>query len=854
MSNRFCCSMLRRCLLRTLCVSLSCATVFVATAADAERPPIPSRPAYPVKMDELCDADFGRMFFAEIDLDYPGLDETRAAVERSDYTAALAAWSRVFLGRMQAVPLVTWPWANWYPVDLPMTADRVILQHGSSPQDFGPPGQMSWYELKHWQDAPGAGLHVNCMWHTKSLIAKVEENCGKPTVRVAAGQRYTNEQLYTRWAAIWRDFVNNNWRAGMPLAAEPELRRQRLAAAGLVKEPSEWGSAIAFRQQVIVAWMVGNWFTDTQHAIQAAPAEFSRHVPPRVVAEMVYFMVVWPVENLTDSRRTSPDALAEGCPNQSQEKSLQLLRVAAVVPEFRRGQDLLGLCSRLIKTILGVDGHFSLRTDQQADGSGTELSYNYMTSLVHAAEGWVPVAETLDPRPDWLPSARHALTMRRRFLANLGTPTGMQPLCKGSHGDRPAVPLVGRDGATPAYTSIAFPYHGLSMMRSGWGERDLYLALVNCRVGHPHAAEDANSLLVEAFGRSMLVHNAGEGFGESPYFGSSWAKNTVHVDGLSQVRCLQPQHGAYTEPQDGRWHTSPDFDFAEATYRYGYGPPPVNRQDKPKTRITDVTHTRQAIFVKSASLWFVIDIMTAPRGIEHDYAQLWHFHKDFPNDTVVVDEATQTIGTADPQGANLFLHQASAVPLSYRRFHGEGWEGAGPRHTGTMPVTVRGWHNTGGGYDSTEIHPAVDVHATWRGTGRQVLVTCVVPSETTIDPIHRCDRIISEDDIGLALQLRNGRKLTCLTARGVAPIRSKPLSTPVPTPVWGLVVVEKTGAPSRGMLLGPDPESRRSQRDVSTCDNEFVIDNGALTPVAPIRVPTGFHWDEAADGLRPAYD
>jgi hypothetical protein len=108
---------------------------------------IPERPKYPIKMDALSDAEFGRLFFAEIDLAHPGLEAAQAAVGKGDYRTAFAAWSEVFMQRMQALPLVPWPTHNWYPLDPPLTSDRVILQHGVFPKDFGPLGRMSWYDL-----------------------------------------------------------------------------------------------------------------------------------------------------------------------------------------------------------------------------------------------------------------------------------------------------------------------------------------------------------------------------------------------------------------------------------------------------------------------------------------------------------------------------------------------------------------------------------------------------------------------------------------------------------------------------------------------------------------------------------
>lgn len=810
---------------------------------------IPERPKYPIKMDTLSDAEFGRMFFAEIDLEYPGLQAARAAVNKGDYTTALAEWSKVFMARMQALPLVPWSGNNWFSVDMPMTPNRVVLRH-KVPLDFGPAGRMSWYDLKHWKQDTGTGLHVNFMWHTKAIIAKVEENLGTSRRHIASQRPYTDEELFSRWAAIWRDFVNNNWRIGMPLAHDPELRRRTLAEAGLDKEPLEWGNRIAFVQQAVVSWMMGNWFAETQHAIQASPDEFARYVSPRAQAEMVYFMVVWPLENLTDIRQMPVEKLAGGAPNQSQDKSVQLLRFAMMAPEFMRGQKLAELTGKLIKTILGVDGYFAATTDAQPDGSGTELSYNYMHSLINAAEDWLRITQTQEPQPDWAEPARRAMELRRRFYANLATPTGLQPLCKGPHSATSRVALVGREGQTPGYSSLAFPWHGLYMMRSGWGEKDLYLSLVNCRVGQGHAAEDATSIILEAHGRFMLVHNAGEGWGNSPYFGSSWAKNTVHVDGLAQRRCAQAPHGAYREPQDGRWHTSAHFDFAEGTYRYGYGPAPVDMRDKPKVQIADVTHTRQAIFVKAAALWFVMDIMNAPAATAHEYTQLWHFHKDFPQESVVPDAATQTIATKDAGDTNVFLYQAAPASLTYRKFHGEGWNATGDKNTGTMPVTVRGWHNTGGGYDGKDIFPAVDVHATWKGRGRQVVVTALVPSANDTSPVMKCERIVSSDRVGLTVELTGGVRVTCVAAQAAAPIAVAPLSAPA----HALVMVEKPGVPARGLSLGPDPEHRKANDPSADWDFEFILDHGTLRSVAPIKSPSGFHWQQGANGPRPAYE
>jgi hypothetical protein len=89
----------------------------------------------------------------------------------------------------------------------------------------------------------------------------------------------------------------------------------------------------------------------------------------------------------------------------------------------------------------------------------------------------------------------------------------------------------------------------------------------NPRRGGGHESNDGNKIMLEAYGRYMLVANSGE---EGWAF-SSWSQNTIGVDGQGQSRVSLPRHGAYSTPMDGRWYTSANFDFAESTYRYPYG-------------------------------------------------------------------------------------------------------------------------------------------------------------------------------------------------------------------------------------------------------------------------------------------
>jgi hypothetical protein len=807
-------------MLARLILSAAILACSVTTAAE-----IPPRPTYPVKMDALSDDEFGRLFFAEVNLDFPGLEQAKAAVAKGDYPTALAAWAELFITRMQSLEPAEWSAANWFPIEEVMAADRVTMRHHGPVKDFGPPGKMDWHSPHDFD------VHVNAMWHPKNIIRHVEMYHQRPHMQ----RQWTNAELYARWSAIWRDYVNNNWRIGMPLAFDHELRAKTLAESGLTNQPELWGSKIGFVQQLLVSWLLGNWFAQTQHGIQANREEFARQVPPRVLAEMVYFVMVWPVETIAGGFTVPVEGLSRGAPNQVHEKLVQLLRYAVIAPEFHRGAALLDLTGRLIKTILGVEGFRGIHSDCQADGSGTENSFNYMGSLTHAARAWLAIAETLPQTPDWAEPARNAMEMRRRFMESLDTPTGRQPLCSGYHGRRPPAGKpagVAEPGSAKAYKSIAFPYHGLAMMRTGWGTDDLLLSLHNPRRGQGHGSDDGNKILLEAFGRYMLVANPGEG----GWAGSSWSKCTISVDGLGQAyRLPGSDHGAYDDPQPGRWHSSPAFDFAEFTYAYGYGLKERPARGEPPISITDVAHLRQVAFAKDADLWFVIDVMLAPEAAEHDYEQLWHLHADFPKETVRADDAAQMITTTEAGQPNISIIQASATPLAYTLYHGDAYD---PKAAAHPPLEARGWQVCEGCKAGNGLQPSPSVHATWRGRGRQTVVTALVPSRSEQAPVTASRRIVAADRVGLEITLADGRKATCVTSTSEKPIdqEGQAVHTVVST-------TTTTADQERGLLLGP----------ANTTGTEFERRSSSRHTTATITPPATFRWIETPAGFVPAY-
>ena len=267
-----------------------------------------------------------------------------------------------------------------------------------------------------------------------------------------------------------------------------------------------------------------------------------------------------------------------------------------------------------------------------------------------------------------------------------------------------------------------------------------------------------------------------------------------------------------------------------------------------KEFLDGVTHTRQLIFVRPAKLWFVVDIMNASDGKEHDYTQMWHFHSDFPKEHVVADETHRRIFTTQPGTPNLFLYHTANAPLRYRTHYGEGISDLTGKHTGNLPTTIRGWYNAGGGYDSNELLPAVDLFAEWRGAGRQIVVTTLVPSPDTENPVREVSRKVDDGAIAITLTLHTGERIEYAIAAGEQPLRLFP---ELPESFSALRYTDGEGETS-GMVLGVEAELETRTRR-TTPSYEYKRAGQDIRPVAEIRRPTGFGWKSTPTGPVPVY-
>ncbi|MCU1236070.1 MAG: Heparinase family protein [Candidatus Solibacter sp.] len=196
----------------------------------------------------------------------------------------------------------------------------------------------------------------------------------------------------------------------------------------------------------------------------------------------------------------------------------------------------------------------------------------------------------------------------------------------------------GHEGKPPAETSHAFRWAGYYVMRSSWDPDARYLWFDGGPFGYGHQHEDKLEIIVEAFGKLLLVDPGNYTYERSKwrnYFIDSPSHNVVLVDGEPQRRRGAPRDQyVVKDPLSAVWKTMPTSDYVEATFDENFGGE-VKR---------NVTHTRAVLFVKP-DFWVVLDTLQAKDGKPHTYDALFHF--DAKVKAEGVRAVTQNLGEAN---------------------------------------------------------------------------------------------------------------------------------------------------------------------------------------------------------------
>lgn len=480
------------------------------------------------------------------------------------------------------------------------------------------------------------------------------------------------------------------------------------------------------------------------------------------------------------------------------------------------------------------------------DGGMLEQSLNYNNGDAEQLEMMFAMMGSQDP--DQLISLRRKVENFRRQEDALKMPGGAGfPQIGNNH----ATHLVVGKGAVsndkrllPDFTSIAFPFSGYYVMRDGWAAGDLYLFFNGARPAAGHRMRDRNSIQIFAFGRLLLSCS-----GSPDYYGklpkdvlsylsedSSWKANTILVDGKSQTSAFGIAERAEKSPIPSRWASYEDFDFAESVHDGGYGEP-FNKFKKVQNNIfTDVEHRREVLFVRPGKLWIVTDRIQNKSGVEHSYTQVWHFPPPpdgFKEEEVIVDEKALRINTEEPDQPNLWIYQAGIPDLKYEKFFGS-------------DKPCFGWHACGIG----KAVPAAEVHADWRSSGNENLVSVIIPSEGASSPVATFSRDISDGKIGFTMELKDGSKLAYQVSEGMKPISIAGIQAEA----TALVIFEDKRGEFSGVVIGCRAiKIGVVAQAIPGTDFFFKANENRIYNVQPFYAPTGFQWDDSLNGLKPNY-
>jgi hypothetical protein len=392
------------------------------------------------------------------------------------------------------------------------------------------------------------------------------------------------------------------------------------------------------------------------------------------------------------------------------------------------------------------------------DGWQVELSTGYHQVDINNYQWLIDVCQAYDePIP---PAFRAAMERMHAVNVLMMMPDGrlpdvndggwhpVAPLMRSAVQDYPArvdflwASTRGAQGRPPVGTSVAFPYAGYYVMRTGW-EPDAVWALLDAgHFGYGHQHEDKLSLLLHAYGRLLLTEGGNYAYDASEmrrYVLSTRSHNTIRVDGQDQNRRLGYNRTQFDvmAPSDGTLRVGPAVDVAEGVYDEGYGP------DAART----VRHTRKVIFLKGmdsglpAPCLLVIDRLTPTDDAAHTYELLWHLNAE----TAVADGLA--VHSADAGQPNLTILPAQAPNLAVRVVSGQ------------ETSEFQGWKAIKN-HQQGEYAPTPTAIYEWTVIGPARLVTLLYPSR----PGETCPvaAVSASSDVGagdIRLLLRDGNEV-----------------------------------------------------------------------------------------------
>ena len=793
-----------------------------------------------------------------LDLTQPELTALR---DGSD--AALAAAYRARLvNRLRALDLGTFGWHD-YKLHPRQSKIAELLVGRLAPADYRRSGGGLDFVDLYGLSGPLERLDWLAKPTGDDVGANTEYGGWMFAIPLATRYQQTGDPVYLRrWCELTAAFCRDQKRAveGLPAAA----RRTHSPAVALCNWSTEAGSALCqgdrvenivkclavFAKCLPGAAQPPDWPRVLAPVAGPASAEGLALIPADALAAIVVSLV-----------QDHPEALlrrylrAGAVPNQRRNGLTALARLAQVCPEAKAAPELARQVALAWEDYAAGMFH--------ADGGMLEPSLNYNAGDARAIE---ELARSLAPDPPaWATRLVAKVAAWRALAAALRTPLGGEPQIGNSHVAN--APAIWRDAAaraawaeanpppvTPAFGSVAFPYSGYYVQRSGWGLDDLYLFFNGARAARGHANRDHNAVQMTAYGRHLLVAGGPPTYGKpttpegkaaDDYLSeaSTFKHNTLALDSRSQTKAGPVAQMVHPEPIPARWHASAHFDLVEGYYDQGYGAG-YNASVTPLKPLDDVAHHRLVVFVRAARLWLLADIVADEQNRGHRATQVWKLAPwvappakgawpGFPPEQVKLEPATNRFHTSDPHGPNVWVYAFSAARPALTHFCGQ-------------RAPALGWFARGIG----DAVAASDVHVSWDTARSPLLLSAIVPSKDATSPVAATRDVSLFGMAGCELTLTDESRIAFRVAPEPVDLGAPPLALKGTL----LVTLRRAGEPLRGLLLNAESVQvdGESPTGVSSGDYEFELADGVMR-TSRIQPPARFAWSEPSAGRRPVY-
>ena len=775
-----------------------------------------SLPADPVEINTIKSY---QQLFSLMNLARPDLAEVRTQFEAGDYRAAMRAYRQVLVQRMAALPRQeTFSYWLYGVADADQLVDGKLttVKYGDNNTrytfEIGKPGHINFFKAAS-ADYDTTIRDISSMhWPTKYAEAYLK----------------TRDIKYLKaWVATWDDFAVN-WESQYD---------------AVKKDPSLWGLRPDGKRNLVgIDWLNAQlylaWRLESLHAGLVAVLQTAGdagqidQIDPAALARILIRAAT--VEtSLSMGWLNRAEKLV---PNQIRHLAGEMFKWGTHFSEF---QD----AARWREQSVPV-----LTMTHNPDGTDRENSLNYFSNNLKDIIEIMQQLPEGDRDSTFLAGLEKRSICRDRFIPAIVRPDGFSPTVGKNIVWRNFGQTQDVKPFSTAFTSVLFPYGGFAVQRDGWSPDSLYLFMKINRPSIGHWRAQDGGLQLSAFGRNLLVSAVGEVYasrdgemGWGGYWYSAAGQNTILVDGMSSQR----RTGGFDQLDPMLWNTSANFDLMETgitgpyegwnfrTDGSNYGAKYTSGKVEHGNSVADVTHRRQAHFLRGTGCWIITDRVASETA--HDFTQTWCFGPEFSADEVVTDLAQKRIFTRQPDAPNLSLYQFGTPALDYKKYFGV-----------YSTNQILGWVGILQDREKWIYTPSPNIHANWNGQGGQLLVTLAVPHRGVNSPVTRIVEISKDAIKGFDAELADG---TCIFYRAAVDksfleadgLRAEAASL--------LVQRDRTGARS-GIVLG----ARMFEGTPSgSGDFEFSVERNGVVMAKNILAPRGFEWIGNSGAMIPDY-